>query len=349
MRRAFSLLELLIVIAILAVLIGLLLPAVQKMREAASRMRCQSNLKQIGLAAHLYHDANGRLPPGYLGPSLANNTNPPDDEGLWVGHFPMLLPFLEDEAAFRRLAIDFRLESVGSKKWWWASPASWLGDPDTANYAVAVRQPKVFLCPTAPDFVPEANNPDATAGGTIVGAHIYNSSKGITTIGWRDEYGTAAAFRPLGKTHYSGVAGLGLGSHPVYGLYEGVFTNRSSHALNGGGIPDGMSNTLLYGEASGTKWFSELRTRNLSWVASGGLGTHLGLRNGDDARVDGFGSYHRAGVSFCFADGSVRLLSRGSTRWSGRESDPKGADWIVLQRLAGRRDGELAAADGLGR
>src|SRR5262245_9832127 len=98
-RGGFTLIELLVVIAIIAILIGLLLPAVQKIRDAASRLRCQNNLKQIGLALHNYHDVNNGFPAGVYNYQVTATSE--KDNRLWKSWMAMIMPYIEQDNLWR--------------------------------------------------------------------------------------------------------------------------------------------------------------------------------------------------------------------------------------------------------
>src|SRR5205085_5281923 len=125
-RPGFTLIELLVVIALIAILIGLLLPAVQQVREAAARTTCTNNLKQIGLAFHNYHRAYGYFPPGFVSRAATIDS---ESLGPGWGWGALLLPYLEQDNLHRQ--IDFKKD---------------IADP--ANAGPRVRPLKVFLCPS---------------------------------------------------------------------------------------------------------------------------------------------------------------------------------------------------------
>src|SRR5262245_25199363 len=216
-RRGLTLIELLVVIAIIAILIGLLLPAVQKVREAAARISCASNLKNLGLALHNYHGEHNRFPPGAVGP-----IGPLFPQYLKLKHHGLgtyLLPYLEQSALARRYC--------------WNCSFS-----DPPNQPVVNTQLKIWQCPSA-----QADRFEDGSRETVKppNALPYN--------------GTAACgdYAGMGGVHVdlalSGLIDPLVGPRDVVGNYEGVFPVNAPRRLTD--ITDGTSRTIMMAECAG--------------------------------------------------------------------------------------------------
>jgi len=313
--RGFTLIELLVVIAIIAVLIGLLVPAVQKVREAANRMTCQNNLKQVGLAAQNFQTQNGQFPPGL-------NQNPTNlGNGPWIGALTYLLPFVEQDNAFRLIpqgtfntpATEPRL-GAGPSVTWWGS----INAPGGANGPIVIAartKINTFLCPS--------DSPEGQQTGVFIALTI----SGNTLTGSFNANGGNAA--NAGRTHYVGCAGQ-FGD--LY-AYKGMFTANSRTKI--ADILDGTSNTIAFGESLGDREAAP-RSFALTWMGAGSLPTYWGLPSAPASQGWWhYSSRHTGIVQFAFADGSVRGLRKGIG------ITPNSADWLVLQRIAGMQDGEV--------
>jgi prepilin-type N-terminal cleavage/methylation domain-containing protein len=319
-RSAFTLIELLVVIAIIAVLIGLLLPAVQKVREAAARMKCTNNLKQIALAAHSYESANGYLPPGC-------------DRAL-VGTLAFLLPYLEQDAVFRQFNFQtgYQPSPIQPPPLFWFDgslknrPLT-TSDPNAAFPATA--QIPTFQCPSSPAIGDETGVllTAAQALPDTDGRKDFWGYTGNIGIGTGFTYTTISsnpiATARMGRAHYAAMAGYPFfqattGTTPFTMQWAGPFTYESKNKITA--ITDGASNTMMFGEfgAPYVTWGTgDVRNgySSPSWACMA-LYTFWNPDNGQDAPTYPygvwyrFGSRHAAVFNVAMCDGSVIGLKK---------------------------------------
>ncbi|HEY7154592.1 MAG TPA: DUF1559 domain-containing protein [Gemmataceae bacterium] len=294
-QRGFTLIELLVVIAILAVLIGLLLPAVQKVREAAARIQCANNLKNLGLALHNYHGDHGTFPPGAVGP-----VGPPFPQYLQLKHHGLgtyLLPYLEQDALWRQYRWD----------------VSWLDPP---NQSAVNTQLKIWQCPSA-----QVNR---IQDGSLLTVQPPPADQFNGTAACGDYAGMSRVDAELARRS---LVDPSSGPLDLLGHYEGVFTINDTRRLTD--ILDGASQTIAMAECAGRPqlWQGRQPVSNI-WL-TGGPWASRNLLWTRGATPDGtafYGScainctndrevysFHTGGANVVFADGSVHFLHAGLT------------------------------------
>jgi prepilin-type N-terminal cleavage/methylation domain-containing protein/prepilin-type processing-associated H-X9-DG protein len=359
-RSAFTLIELLVVIAIIAVLVGLLLPAVQKVREAAARMSCQNNLKQIALGAANYESAYQKFPSGLIvspqaiAPNGGQYTFPAPYAGPYVGVMTLLLPYMEQNNVYKLIPASwFALNTtVGAWAYSYYPPLSSDGNGTGGGFINfgADTVIKSYLCPSD-----NSGQGNSLRDGIIDGMGISIPPGSLTSSGhvYVDYVLDTPNFgHELGRTNYVGVGGAwgnvtsawtdGNGASGTYAGYSGIYTMNTPATI--GAITDGTSNTAAFGETLTGVHRDGTRDFEIAWMGAGWWYTGYGLapiypdENGNgstDYTFRQFSSKHTGIVNFAFADGSVHSISQS-------------ADFTTFVAASGKADGKVVNLSNLG-